>query len=184
MRGKLVITALIAISLVVCAYFGMDYRQEGKEHEALAFQIAEASQILAELPELPQDLEQQLAMAEVHLDTEQSAFPSRINSTAVINSILELADDCGVEAIPLVTQPWSIEKVGEHDYHALRLNVAVEGSLSHLLTFVGKLENGEFKTLIVEVLSVTRDTEQPEEETILITASLDLAIYTQSLTSD
>jgi hypothetical protein len=51
------------------------------------------------------------------------------------------------------------------------------------------LENGEFNTLIVENISLARDSQQSEEEDVTegaipIMASLDLAIYTQSLTSD
>jgi hypothetical protein len=60
----------------------------------------------------------------------------------------------------------------------------IEGSFSQLLTFVGELENGEYETLIIENLIVTRVTGEPEEGTIPITASVDLTIYTQSLTSD
>ena len=112
-----------------------------------------------------------------------------MNSAQVINTILELADNCEVKAVPLVTRPWSIKKVGEHDYHTFRLNVAFEGSFLQLISFLSALENGELKTLIVENLSISGVNEQPEEEgvperTMLITASLDLVIYNQSLISD
>ncbi len=141
------------------------------------------------MPKLPQDLEQQLAAAQASLVAEQSIFPIKVNSTEVVNTILELADDSGVKAVPLVTEPWSIQDVGEHGYYVFRLNVAVEGILSELSSFVSILENGRFRTLVVEDLSVTRVSEQSEEEgisegTISFVASLDLAIYTQSLTSD
>jgi len=197
MRNKLLIILLIIVLLVVYYLFGMDYMKQRKEHEALTSQITDVALALKQIPELPQDLEhdlergleQQLAAAKARLVTEQSAFPSKINSTEVINSILELGDDCEVKAIPLVTQPWSIENVGEHDYYVFRLNVAIEGSFSQLVNFISELENGKFKTLVVENLSVTRAAEQPEGETIpegtvFVTASLDLAIYSQSLTSD
>ena len=189
MRSKLLITVLIITLLVVYYLFGMDYMKQRMEHEALTSQIADVVQTLEQIPRPPDDLETRLAVAQASLAAEQSTFPSQMNSTQVINTILKLADDCEVKAIPLVTQLWSMETVGEHSYYVLRLNVAVEGSFSQLLNFVSKLENGEFKTLIVENLSVTRVTEQLEEEstsegTIPITASLDLAIYTQSPTSD
>lgn len=184
-RSSLIIIAIIVL-LVFSAYFAMDYRQEGKEHEALTFQIAEATQTLAELPEVPQDLEQRLATARARLVVEENAFPSKINSTEFINTILELANDCGVKAIPLVTQSWSTEKISENDYQVFRLNVAVEGSFSQLIDFVIKLESGEYKTLVVENLSITRITEEEgvSEESIPVIASFDLAIYAQSLTYD
>ena len=189
MRGKLLIVLLFIILLVVHYLLGMDYMEQRKEQEVLASQIADVRQTLREIPQPPQDLEQRLVAAQASLAAEQNAFPSKINSTQVLNFILELANDCEVKAIPLVTQPWSVENVGEHDYYVFRLNVAAEGSFSQLVSFISKLENGEFETLIVEDLSVSRVTEDSEEEsipegTIAVTASLDLAIYTQTMTSD
>ena len=180
MRSKLLITILIITLLVVYYLLGMDYMKQRQEHEALTSQITDVTQTLGQIPRPPQDLEQRLAAVQARLAAEQRALPGRINSTQVINTILKLADDCGVEAIPLITQPWSMETIGEHGYYVLRLNVEVEGSFAKLVTFVSKLENGEYKTLIVEDLNVTKVT----EGTIPITASLDLAIFRQSPTSD
>ncbi len=188
-KGKLLIAILFIMLLVVYAYFGMGYINQQKEQKALASQIADVCQTLAQIPAPPQDLEQRLEAVRASLVAEQSAFPSQMNSTEIVDTILRLADDCGVKAIPLITQPWSMENVGEHGYHVFRLDIAVEGSFSQLVSFLSKLENGEFKTLIVDDLSVTRATEQPEGETgtegnIPVTASLNLAIYTQSPTSE
>ena len=189
MKRKLLIALLIIILLVVYYIFGMDYMKQRKQHEALTSQIIDAIQTLSQIPKPPRNLEQRLTASRASLAAEQSAFPGKTNSTQIINTILKLADDCGVKAIPLITQPWSIGNIGEHGYHVLRLDVAVEGSFSQLVSFLSKLENGEFKTLIVEDLSVTRVTEQPEGETVTegtipVTASLDLAIYTQSPASE
>lgn len=189
MTSKLLFTVLITILLVVYAYLGIGYMKQSGEREALTSQITEAIETLREIPKPPQDIEQRLAAAQASLVAEQSIFPIKVNSTEVVNTILELADDSGVKAVPLETEPWSIQDVGERVYYVFRLNVTVEGSLSHLSNFVSKLENGRFRTLVVEDLSVTRVSEPSEEEgvsegTISVVASLDLAIYTQSLTSD
>ncbi|GEM_PF-6259831 len=63
--------------------------------------------------------------------------------------------------------------------------MTIEGSFSQLVRFLSKLENGEFKTLSVRYLSITRASEQSEGEVVTkdatpVTASLSLAIYTQS----
>ena len=192
MKGKsfiIVITVFITVLLLVYAYFGMDYMNNRNEHKTLNSQIAQFTKTSREMPTPPQNLEQRLAAVQASLAAEQSEFPSKTNSTEVTSMILELADACEVKAIPLVTQPWSIEHVGENHYDVFRLTVTVEGSFSQLVTFVSELENGAYETLIVENLSVTRVTKQSEEEsvpegTIPITASLGLAIYTQSTTSD
>lgn len=189
MKSRLAIVILIIILSVFYYLFGMDYMNQRKEQEVLTSQITEVTQTLGEIPEPPQNLEQRLEAAQASLAIEQSAFPSQVNTTRVIDTILRLAAECEVKAIPLVTDPWSIENIGEHSYYVFRLNVAVEGSFSQFIIFVSKLENGKFDTLIVENISVTRLSQQSEEEnvaegTIPIMASLDIAIYTQSLTSD
>lgn len=192
LRGKLLIAILIISLLVVYYIFGMDYINQRQEREALAFQIATVTQALAQISDPPQDLdnlERLLELAQERLAAEQSTFPSRLNSTEVISTILELANSLGVNAIPLVTQSWATEVVGENNYDVLRFTVAAEGNFSQLVNFVSRLENGEYQTLVVEDLTVDRVTPLSEEETgsggaILFIASFDLAIYAQSLNSD
>lgn len=185
-RRKL-LTAILIITLLVAYYlFGTDYMNQRRENAALTSQITEATEALAQMPEPPQNLEQRLEAAQVRLDAEQSVFPSNLHSTEVVNTILGLADDCGIRAIPLVIQSWSTEVVGEHSYSVLRLAVASEGNFTQLVSFVNKLENGEYETLVVENLSMDRvpGGESASEETLIFIASFDLTIYTQSLTSD
>jgi len=188
LKGKLLITVLVIILLVVYYLFGTTYMKQRQEQKELTSQIANVTQTLAQIPQPPQDLEQRLASAQTSLAAEQNAFPTRMNTTQVTNTILELADKCKVKAIPIVTQPWLTETVGEHEYSVFRLNVVIEGSLPQLLTFVKKLENGEFNTLLVENLSVTTESQPSEEEasagTTPVTASLNLAIYARTTTSD
>ena len=194
MKSRLAIVILVIILVVVYYRLGMDYMNQRQEQEVLTSQITEVTQALGEIPQPTQNLEQLLEAAQANLAVEQSLFPSQVNTTRVIDTILRLAAECEVKAIPLVTDPWAIENIGEHSYYVFRLNVAVEGSFSQFIIFVSKLENGKFDTLIVENISVTRLSQQSEEEsaedesvaeeTIPITASLDIAVYTQSLTSD
>jgi len=186
LKSKLILIFLIiaVIALLAVYYFlEMDYLRQRQGHEALTAQINEATRTLAKTPEPPQDLEQRLAAAQASLAAAQSDFTRDLNSTQVINAILKLAEDCQVRAIPLVASPWSFESVGE-GYHVFRLNMAVRGSFLQLTSFVSQLEKGEFGTLVVEHLSVTRGTEATEGEAIPVTASLNLAIYTQFTTSE
>jgi len=186
---KLLITLLIIVLLVAYCRLGMDYLKQGSEHEALASQITDATQTLAQMPGPPVDLDQQLSAAQASLSAEQSTFPGEMNSTRIVNIILKLADECEVKAIPLITQPWTTEAFSDYDYSVFRLNVAVAGTFTQMVSFLSKLEKGGIPTLIVEGLRVTRVIEPSGEEsnaegTIHINASLDLAIYTQPQTSE
>ena len=186
---KLLIILLVAVLLVVYYVLGMGYLKQRNENKALASQITEATQILAQMPKPPDDLEQQLAAAQVSLATVKNSFPRTMNSTRIVNAILKLADNCEVKAIPLRTQPWKKVDISGHSYSVFRLNIAVTGTFAQLVIFLNKLENGEPRTLIVEDLSVTRVAKPPGKEgapegTIFINANLDLAIYTQSPTTE
>ena len=188
-RNKLLIALLIIILLVAYYILGMDYMKQRRQNAVLASQLTSVGQSLAQTPEPPRDLEQRLVGAQASLAARQSAFPDKPNSTQVINTILNLADDCEVKAIPLVASPWSLEDTGERGYYVFRLNVVAAGNYSQLVNFISKLENGQFKTLIVEDLRVTRVSDRLEaggvvEGTIPVTASLDLAIYARPPGSD
>lgn len=182
-KGRLLVTIFIVI--LVMAYFilGISYLNQLGEHEALTLQIAEVKQTLSEIPQLPEDLEQQLAAAQASQTAEHGSFPREINITQLVNTILEVAKDCGVKATPMVTQPWTTEMVGEHSYPVLRLTVDVEGDFSQLVAFTSQLEKEGYATLVMEELTATRGTEE-EEGTIPVISSLKLAIYTRSLSSD
>ena len=186
---KLLITLLIVVLLAVYYILGTDYMKQSDEHDVLASQINEATRTLAQMPEPPDDLEPRLAAVRDNLDAARNSFPDRMSSTGIVNTILKLADSTGVKAIPLVTQPWITESIVDYDYSVFRLNLAITGTFAQLEGFLRELENGELQTLIVEDLSVAKVTEHSEEGsvaegTIPINASLNLAIYTQSLTFD
>lgn len=189
--SKLLIAVLIISLLVVYYIFGMDYINQRREREALALQITTVTQALAQISDSPQDLEnleRRLEVAQERLAAEQSMFPTQLNSTEVVSTILGLANSLGVNAIPLVTQSWSTEVVGENNYDVLRLTVAAEGNFYQLVNFVSRLENGEYQTLVVEDLTVDRAVTASggngSEGIVSFIASFDLAIYAQSLTSD
>jgi Tfp pilus assembly protein PilO len=183
-KGRLFVTIFIVI--LVMAYFtlGISYLNQLGEHKALTSQIAEVNQTLSEIPQPPEDLEQQLAAAQASRAAEQSSFPTEVNTTQLVNTILAVANACGIKATPMATQPWTVEMIGEHSYPVLRLTVDVEGSFSQLVAFASQLEKEGYTTLVMEELTATRGTEQSEEGTIPVTGSLELAIYARSLSSD
>ena len=188
MRRKLIVAFIIIVLLVAYGLLGIDYAKQRREHKTLAGSITEMTQELQQIPAPPQNLEQRLAAAEVSLEAARSAFPAKPNSTQIINQILKLADECQVKVIPLATQQWSAEKAGK-GYLAFGVKLTVQGGFAQFVNFMNKLENGEFDTLIIEDLSVTRVINTEAEKASLdttprIKANLDVAIYARSLTSD
>ncbi len=185
MRIKLLVTTLIIVLLMAYYLLGTGYVEQRQEQVMLASRITNARQLLEQIPQPPEDLEQRLAAAKTERREVNDSFPTKLNSTQVINHILKSAERYEITAIPLATKAWSDEVVGEHGYHVFRLNIAVKGNYYRLVSFVNGLERGEYQTLVVEDLTVTRITEVPQAEyvdgdTNNVTASLKLAVYTRS----
>ena len=188
MRRKLIVAFIIIVLLVAYGLLGIDYTKQRQEHEALAVSIADTTQKLQQIPAPAQNLEQRLAAAEASLAATQSALPGKPNSTQIINRILKLADECQVKVIPLATQQWSSEKTGK-GYLAFGLQLTVQGGFDQFVNFINNLENGEFDTLIIDDLSVTRvifetDGEVLPDRTVHVMANLGVVIYARSVTSD
>lgn len=188
MRNKLFISLSIIVLLVFYCILGLGYLKERHRQEVLSSQITDVTRVLAQTARTPQDIERELALAQASLAAEQTTFPRKPNSNQVINSILKLADDCQLRT-SLVAQPWLVENVGKHPCYVLRIYLTVEGSFSQLPGFVSRLENGEFETLIVKDLTVQRTTGRPTGITVpegdeFVTATLDVALYAQPVTSD
>jgi len=182
-KGRILIYLLIIILLGTYLYSGVDYLKRRQEQKMLASQVADVTRTLAQMPLPHRDLESRLEAAEASLAVEQKAFPEQINSTQVIGRLLEKAAASQVKAIPLLTAPWAVEKIGEHDYYVFRLSMSIEGSFSQLLGFLAELE-----AVVVEDLSIRRvsdpSVEIAAQGTIPVEASLDLAVYTQALPVD
>ena len=180
---RLLITAL-GIGLVAAhVYFWMDSLTQRREQEALASQITDVTQTMAQIPKPSHDLEQRLAEAQANLAAERRTFSGELNSTRVIDTFLRLADESQVRAGFLTTEPWTPASIEGHDYLVLVVHLEVEGSLDGLVAFVRRLENESPAPVRVQYVSVTREDGQPTESS-MVTASLDVTVYSQPPTSD
>ncbi len=182
---KLPIVLLVIVLVVVYYLLGTGYLKLRRGNEALASKITSVTGDLTQIAPPPADLDQRLAAAQADWDAARNAFPEKLNTTQIVNTVLELADDVGVKAIPLVTQPWTTESVNEHGYSVFRFNTAVTGTSEQLTSFLRQLENNGIKTLIMENLSVNKENESSVKESISegitrINASLEIAVYVQS----
>ncbi len=169
--------------VLIVVYYLMvtDYFKQRREIKALAPRTDEAAQILAQIPQFPADLDQRLIEAQSSFTEAQKSFPDILNTTGIINTILRLADDVGIKAIPLITQPWTIENISNHDYSVFRLSVTATGDFTNLGDFINRLETGEPPTLIIESLIVDRLTDiSVENATTPFEARLEIAVYARS----
>jgi hypothetical protein len=180
------ILIIILAAILLAAYYsiGTGYLKQRHEYVALASQITGATGKLAEIPPPPADLDQRLADAQANLDAVKNSLPGQMNSTAMVNSILEIAEGVGVKAIPLVTQPWTTQSIGDHDYSVFRFGVSATGTFTQLANFLKQLETGELDTLVIENLSLYRIPEPAGAgNEIPVKADLEIAVYARPFTT-
>ncbi len=186
---KLLIAILVVALLAVYYILGTDYLKQRQEHGELSSLISMEKEVLTQIPPRPADLKTRLSNAQTGLEEAKNTLPDRLNSTRVINTILRLADEVGVRAIPLATQPWTTESVNGEDYSVFRLHVAVTGSFVQLSSFLSQLENGELETLVMEYITVDKVTgpfrgDGVYASMLQVDASLEIAVYSRPPVTD
>jgi hypothetical protein len=181
----LLITVLVLVLVAVYYITVTDYLKQHRENKILASQTNEMTQMLAQMPPTPADLEQKLKAAQSDFKATQESLPDRPNTTKTVDFILKLAETTEVKAIPLETQPWDIERVSGYDYPVFRLSISASGTYANLANFINQLESSELKTLIIESLSVERAADKSGEEgTIPVEAKLAIAVYARPPVGD
>jgi len=175
---KLLIAVLVLVLLAVYYIMGTGDLRQRRDNQALASRAVEAAQLLAQIPPSPADLEQRLSAAQSSYAETQNSFPAPLNTTQIINSVLTLADEAGVKAVPLVTQPWTTENISDFNYSVFRLSVTATGDFTRVADFVDRLESGGPTPLVIESLLVDRVTDmQGEEGTLPVSAQIEIVVY-------
>ena len=103
MRVRLFVILIPVVLLIVYSisgYLWVDSAKQRSQHPELNSQITEVAEKLAETPNPPQDLEQRLSVAQASLDSEQTAFPGKLNSTRRKMFLHEMPWRCFCEQVP------------------------------------------------------------------------------------
>ena len=180
MKNLVTIILVVIIAVLLGAHYllGTDYLKHRQDQETLQAQITRTTRALAQTPGPAGDLESRLATAKSGLAAAKGALPLEVNSTRVIDAILRLAENSQVKAIPLTTKPWAKDTVVT-GYYAFRLSMSASGEFPQVSSFIGQLESGEFASVVVESLAVSR-VFTTSEGAAPVVAGLTLAIYARS----
>lgn len=157
MRTRKTILILCGIVLLAGYYIlGADYLRQQRETTASITRITEQVQALALVPLPLPDIGLRLDEARLKLAAATDLLPERANTTQVVNLILETAAECGIKAVPLVTQAWDSETIGESRVGVFRLSVTMTGTFDDMNAFLTNLEASEPAGLTIEEISVNR----------------------------
>jgi hypothetical protein len=191
-KGLLSATTIIVAALVIAiAANGLVWKNrlaQSAEIDLLSGELNQVSQNITRVPALPADLEVRLDLARAGLTAAQTALPPEFNRNDVIDYIINLAKECRVEALPISSQGWMVEKIGQ-SYPVLKLNFIITGSFTQANEFIDRLQNGKYQTLSVPEIAITRQSAPDSTGTFsgdntMVTVSLNISIYARPSAAD
>jgi hypothetical protein len=176
------VIGIIAI-IVANAFIWKNYFGDKSQIEVLENEIALVNQQIAQAAQPPSNLESELEKAEDDLATALQVFPANIDKTDVIDFIINTAEVCDVQVIPLMSEGLEISDIGQ-SYTILKYSGTVIGKLNNATNFITMLLNGDYSTIIITDCTVERITELDSDisgSDIEVAIDLSFALYATSV---
>ena len=176
-----VLIALLVIAIAANGVVWKDRLARSAEISLLNSELSQVSHNIAAAPAPPGDLQVKLAMATAALTAAQTAIPPEFNRNDAIDYIINLAKECQVEAMPISSQGWLVEKT-DPSYPVLKLNTAITGTFTRANEFIYKLQHGKYPGLVVPEIGITR-TSSPDNagafsgDNTKVTVRLNISIF-------
>jgi hypothetical protein len=176
---RIFIATITILFLIAFVTFGSSYIQSwvvksaNTDKMALTLEIDKVNKSIAKVPAPDTQLPLKLAQLEREVKQESNSIPQKMDSTLVINAVLELAQSCNVTVTPIQTVDWSMN---DENFRVYTINLQVEGSYEEIVGFTGRLENELFANLIIVNLDISGGLE-PDSDTGPDIASLTVSVY-------
>jgi hypothetical protein len=161
-KGLLSATSVIvALLVIVIAANGVIWKNRlarSAEITSLETDLGQVNRNIARVPAPPDNLDVKMTAAAAALSAAQTALPPEFNRNDAVDYILKLAEECQVQAMPISSQGWAVEKTGQ-PYATLKLNTTVNGAFSRVNDFIYRLQHGKYPTLAVPEIDMTRSSD-------------------------
>jgi Tfp pilus assembly protein PilO len=165
------ILAAAIIIFIAFAYvqWGMDYiyayewDKTAEVRDSLANQIQNTKKIIDQPVVFDESLTQKLGDLKSQIDLEKSKFPNSVYITDVVNDLLHLAVDTGIEIIPLHNGDWA--NAPKKGYQMYQIQLLVQGDIDNILNFVDQVERTMLYSINIEDLSVKGKAIGPDDST-------------------
>jgi hypothetical protein len=154
------LTLLLALTgVVVIAYvaLGVSFVRQRRDKDALSSQVGLAEGVLTAAASSRQELEDlpaRLQAAQQELARAQSAFPSELDSSVIMQAVMAHANASQVRVLRASTKPPVVQTEGESTYRVLSATFDIEGGLGQLISFLGGLQSEATGTLGIRSLSL------------------------------
>jgi hypothetical protein len=183
-KSRLPIASLGAFALFIILVANMivwnKYSEKQAQVDTLKDEITLVNQKISQAAEPPSDLESRLEMVKDDLAIAKQVFPENVDKNDVVDFILNTAEECQVQIMPLVLEGWGTET----SYTTLKYHGTVTGSLAHATNFMTMLHSSKYPTMMITDCTIKRTTAQnisvPDND-IEVTIDLVIALYTSSI---
>jgi hypothetical protein len=179
------VIAFIAI-IVVNIIMWKGYFAEKSQIDVLKDEVAQVNQQASHVARPPSGLESKLLEAQNNLTEALKVFPANVDRNDVVDFILNTANTCHVNMMPLISDGWETESMGK-SYLALKYHGTVTGTLMNATNFITLLRNSDYPTMIITGCNVERASglfmDIPDSN-IEVIIDLSLALYSASIQVD
>jgi hypothetical protein len=169
-------TMLLALGgVLVLAYLvvGASYVKERQHQSDLRTQAQAGGGTLSGVGGSQQalkDLQDRLTYLKAGLDTLQNSLPTKLDGAAIVQGLLDYANESHVAIKQMNALPASevtAQEEGDPSYTVLRYTLVVEGGLQDMLSFLSLVENGTAQTAAIGDASVV-ESEGQDQMTVAI----------------
>ena len=176
--GVMVLIAVVVVNVILWR----GYFDGQSELDVLKGEIEAVNQQISQAVEPPAELESKLEEAEADLTLALQVFPGDVDRNDVVDFILNTAETCDVQIIPLVFDGWQVERIGQ-SYMVLKYQGTVIGKVSDATNFITMLCNSDYPTLTITECTVERtsapDVTIPSGD-IQVTIDMEITLFTYS----
>ena len=153
--NKSYLAVILVILVIVLGYFSIQLRQANRAGEDIAAQTETITLALAQIPASDQaGLEQELVDLRKVLAARQADFARTVNTTSIVEKVIQIGAQNDVTVIPLTTREWQRETVAGYDFNVFRVSIEINGKYAALLDFLAGLETINIGVLLIEDISL------------------------------
>jgi Tfp pilus assembly protein PilO len=177
--NKSYLAVILVIMVIALGYFSIQFTQANRAGEELAAQTDVITEALAQIPASDRaELEQELADLRKVLAARQADFARTVNTTSVVERVIQVGAQNNVTVIPLTTRAWQMETVAGYEFMVFRVSVEATGTYAALLNFLAGLETINIGVLLVEDVSMEVTDFNDNTAEMSTKTEVQLAVYT------
>lgn len=187
---RLLVVLLGVAILVAYVGWGIDYiyasfgEKASAENQQLTYQIESARHEIDRIARIVDKREEKLSQAKELLASEQKNMPGELNINDLINTIIEIARQCHVQATPLTTTPSESTMVNDRSYSYWSISMSVRGEFENIVKFVDSLDGKDIATGTVADVVLERNDEEQETAsednfTASVSGKITLIVFTR-----